>query len=61
VQLKRDNPQAFRVVGELPGADRLMQAALFVGVYPGLTTAMLDYVVEVIGDFCRVAARSCQR
>jgi CDP-4-dehydro-6-deoxyglucose reductase, E1 len=53
VQLRRDNPGAFRVAGELPGADRLMQSALFVGVYPGLTGAMLDYVIEVIGDFCR--------
>lgn len=53
VQLRRDNPGAFRVAGKLNGADRIMNAALFVGVYPGLTPAMLDYVIEVIGDFCR--------
>jgi CDP-6-deoxy-D-xylo-4-hexulose-3-dehydrase len=53
VQLRRDNPGAFRVAGELRGADRLMHSALFVGVYPGLTGAMLDYVIGVIGDFCR--------
>jgi CDP-6-deoxy-D-xylo-4-hexulose-3-dehydrase len=53
IQLRKDNPKAFRVVGSLGGADRLMQSALFVGVYPGLTGAMVDYVMGVIGDFCR--------
>jgi CDP-6-deoxy-D-xylo-4-hexulose-3-dehydrase len=57
VQLRKDNPAAFRTIGSLEGADRLMQAALFIGVYPGLTAAMLDYVISVIGDFCRNAAR----
>jgi CDP-6-deoxy-D-xylo-4-hexulose-3-dehydrase len=58
VQLRKDNPKAFRVVGPLEGADRLMRSALFVGVYPGLTRAMLGYVVEVIGEFCRKKART---
>ncbi len=61
VQLRRDNPKAFRVIGDLPGADRLMQSALFVGVYPGLTPAMLDYVIEAIGDFCRASRRTPTR
>jgi CDP-4-dehydro-6-deoxyglucose reductase, E1 len=52
IQLRRDNPKAFRTVGDLHGADRLMNSALFVGVYPGLTRAMLDYVIGVVGDFC---------
>jgi CDP-4-dehydro-6-deoxyglucose reductase, E1 len=53
VQLRNDNPRAFRVAGDLKGADRLMESALFVGVYPGLTGAMLDYVIEEVGSFCR--------
>jgi CDP-4-dehydro-6-deoxyglucose reductase, E1 len=53
IQLRRDNPAAFRVAGELRGADRLMESALFVGVYPGLTAAMLDYVIGAIGAYCR--------
>jgi CDP-6-deoxy-D-xylo-4-hexulose-3-dehydrase len=57
VQLRKDNPAAFRTAGELAGADRLMQSALFVGVYPGLTPVMLDYVISCIGDFCRAAAQ----
>lgn len=58
VQLRRDNPSAFRVGGELAGADRLMRSALFVGVYPGLTMPMLDFVIQSIGDFCRSAGTS---
>ena len=51
VQLRKDRPQAFRVVGDTPGADELMQRALFLGTYPGLTSAMLDYVVDTITEF----------
>lgn len=55
VQLRIDRPQAFRVVGDLAGADAIMNTAIFVGTYPGLTTAMLDYVISVMQDF--VASR----
>lgn len=53
VQLKLDQPGAFRVVGDLAGADRIMNGALFVGVYPGLTPAMLEYMAETITRFVR--------
>jgi CDP-4-dehydro-6-deoxyglucose reductase, E1 len=43
----------FRVVGELTAADQVMNDAFWVGVYPGLTEAMLSYVVETIRRFCR--------
>ena len=62
VHWQRQFPDAYRVVGELPGADAILQRALFVGVYPGLTRAMLDYVIEQLHAFCRqVAARSSSR
>jgi CDP-6-deoxy-D-xylo-4-hexulose-3-dehydrase len=51
VQLRKDNPKAFRVVGDLAGADRIMKQALFLGTYPGLTRAMLDYVIETVHKF----------
>lgn len=50
-QLKQDQPGAFRVVGDLAGADRIMNEALFIGVYPGLTPAMLDYLIATIREF----------
>ncbi|HTL67919.1 MAG TPA: lipopolysaccharide biosynthesis protein RfbH [Lacunisphaera sp.] len=53
VQLRKDRPQAFRVVGDQPGADEIMHRALFLGTYPGLTPAMLDYEIETIRSFVR--------
>ncbi len=51
VQLKKDRPGSFRAVGDLSGADRIMNEAIFLGVYPGLSQAMLDYMIEIIGKF----------
>lgn len=42
----------FRVVGELKNTDYVMNNVFWIGVYPGLTEAMLDYVIQVIGKFC---------
>jgi CDP-6-deoxy-D-xylo-4-hexulose-3-dehydrase len=57
VQLKKDRPASFRVVGETPGADAIMNSALFLGTYPGLTDAMLAYEVECIRRFVKTAGR----
>ena len=51
VQLRKDNPAAFRVIGDLAGADRIMNEAVFIGAYPGLTPVMLEYMVETIRHF----------
>lgn len=40
-----------RVVGELPIADQIMRGAFFVGVYPGLDKARLDYMIDTFGAF----------
>jgi len=53
VQLKKEQPEAFRTIGDLKGADRIMQEALFLGTYPGLSPAMLAYMIETIGNFVR--------
>ncbi len=50
-QLKKDRPNAFHVVGDLSGADELMNTALFLGTFPGLTKPMLDYEIEVLQEF----------
>ena len=41
----------FRVVGDLTNTDVVMTRSFWVGVYPGLTTQMMDYVIESIRDF----------
>ena len=40
-----------RIVGELTNTDYVMNNVFWTGVYPGLTTEMLDYVVQSIGEF----------
>ena len=40
-----------RVVGDLAGADRITEASLWVGVYPGLSDEMIDWIAESIHDF----------
>jgi len=57
VQLQRDNPNAMRVSGELTGADRIMKQTMFLGTYPGLTPAMIEYMVKVIRDFAAARAK----
>lgn len=41
----------FRVVGDLKNTDIVMTRSFWVGVYPGLTTPMLNFVIESITDF----------
>lgn len=50
---------AHRAVGQLPNTDFVMNNVFWLGVYPGLTDRMLDFVAEVVADFCaNPAARS---
>jgi CDP-6-deoxy-D-xylo-4-hexulose-3-dehydrase len=53
VQLRKDRPESFRIVGEMKGADEIMNQALFLGTYPGLTKEMMDYEIEIIKNFVR--------
>lgn len=38
----------YRIVGDLAETDRLMNDAFWIGVYPGLTRAMLDHVADTV-------------
>jgi CDP-6-deoxy-D-xylo-4-hexulose-3-dehydrase len=42
-----------RVIGDLPNSDVVMTRSFWLGVYPGLTTAMLDYVADVLTSYLR--------
>jgi CDP-6-deoxy-D-xylo-4-hexulose-3-dehydrase len=53
VELRKQRQDALRVVGNLAGADRIMNEAIFIGTYPGLTPAMLLYMIETIQQFCQ--------
>jgi CDP-6-deoxy-D-xylo-4-hexulose-3-dehydrase len=41
----------YRVVGDLDTTDLVAEGTLWVGVWPGLTDAMLDYMVESFHEF----------
>jgi CDP-6-deoxy-D-xylo-4-hexulose-3-dehydrase len=41
----------YRVIGALPNTDFVMNNVFWIGVYPGLTEPMLDYVAEAILSF----------
>ncbi len=41
---------AYRVVGDLRNTDTVMNDTFWVGVYPGMTDAMIDYMAKVIAE-----------
>ena len=45
--------RSYRVVGDLARTDQVMRGTLWLGAYPGLSTEMLDWIVESVQDFCR--------
>jgi len=42
-----------RKIGILPKSDFVMNQVFWLGVYPGLTPAMLEYIVQTIHDFVK--------
>jgi CDP-6-deoxy-D-xylo-4-hexulose-3-dehydrase len=44
---------AYRAVGDLRNSDYVMNQAFWIGVFPGLTPEMIDYVLETFAKFFR--------
>ena len=42
----------YRIAEPLKNTDVFMNEALWIGVYPGMSTEMLDYMIETIRTFC---------
>ena len=46
----RERGEGFRVAGELANTDRIMNDAFWIGVYPGMTGEMLEFMAKVVLD-----------
>lgn len=46
-----------RVVGDLANTDVIMKNSFWVGVYPGLTDEMIDYVLDMVARFVKDKSR----
>ena len=44
----RAEGQGYRVVGTLENTDRIMRDTFWIGLYPGMTDAMIDYMIEIV-------------
>jgi len=44
----------YRIVGNLDNTDFIMNNSFWIGVYPGLTKEMLDFMVDKIETFLGV-------
>ena len=42
-----------RAVGDLPNSDLVLRSTFFIGVYPGLDRARIDYMLQAFADFFR--------
>lgn len=48
----RQTGQGYRVIGELTNTDIIMNNTFWIGVYPGLTSEQLEYIVDVMKSYC---------
>jgi CDP-6-deoxy-D-xylo-4-hexulose-3-dehydrase len=55
VGLARERPVALRVVGDLAGADAIMERGIFVGTYPGLGIEQIDHMARTITAYATSA------
>lgn len=46
----RESGSGYRVAGELKNTDRIMQDTFWIGVYPGMTDDMIDYMAKTIKE-----------
>jgi CDP-6-deoxy-D-xylo-4-hexulose-3-dehydrase len=50
--------RAFRVVGDLTNADFVMNQVFWIGLYPGISPAVVDYMLESLHDLVSLGARA---
>lgn len=53
----RENGKGYRIIGELKNTDRVMNDSFWVGVYPGMTDDMIDYMADMILEALHIGLR----
>jgi CDP-6-deoxy-D-xylo-4-hexulose-3-dehydrase len=48
----RKSAEGYRVVGDLSTTDSIMKNTFWVGVYPGMTDEMVEYMLTTIKEYC---------
>ncbi|MCB1943561.1 MAG: DegT/DnrJ/EryC1/StrS family aminotransferase, partial [Candidatus Accumulibacter sp.] len=48
--------RTFRVAGSLTHTDRVMNDTFWIGLWPGLSEVMLDFVCDQIGEYLGVGS-----
>ena len=48
----RESKEGYRVIGDLANTDKIMNSTFWVGVYPGMTDEMIDYMAKTIIEAC---------
>ena len=54
----RKTGEGYRVIGDLHVTDRVMNDTFWIGVYPGMTDEMLDYMADTIKEFLGKAKKA---
>ena len=49
----RAKGKGYRVIGNLENTDKIVESSFWIGVYPGMTDEMLDYIVKTIIEAVR--------
>ena len=52
----RKSGKGYRIAGDLKNTDRIMRDTFWVGVYPGMTDEMIDYMAETIRGAVKAAS-----
>jgi CDP-6-deoxy-D-xylo-4-hexulose-3-dehydrase len=42
----------YRVIGNLPNTDKIMNDSFWIGLYPGIGDDAIDYMINKIREFC---------
>lgn len=53
----RKSGDGYRIVGNLKNTDIIMEKTFWVGVYPGMTETMIEFVIESINRSCQAGSR----